>query len=178
MDLGVVITAGGRAQCRAGAWSREDELIHEAKIYHALGGRGPILTGETCGFPRNAPFPAAGISARKPVTDPARAAFFRGGWFAPPWVFGGVLTGAADGLEGRKRRRERWMRLPSRFRWARLALTPAQFFDSGPANFPLEKSGGAWPNRRKHSSEITRRKHLINNDLRSPCEVIFVTKTT
>lgn len=66
----------------------------------------PILTGETGGFPRNAPFPAAGISARKPVTDPASAAFFRGGWFAPPWVFGGVLTGAAVGLEGRKKERK------------------------------------------------------------------------
>jgi AraC-like DNA-binding protein len=42
MDLGVVITAGGRAHCLPGAWSREDELIHEAKIYHALGGRGWI----------------------------------------------------------------------------------------------------------------------------------------
>jgi len=49
----------------------------------------PILTGETGGFPRNAPFPAAGISARGPVTDPALAAFFRGGWFAPLGFFGG-----------------------------------------------------------------------------------------
>ena len=53
------------------------------------------------GFPRNAPFPTAGISAREPVTDPASTAFFRGGWFAPPRVFGGVLTGAAVGLEGK-----------------------------------------------------------------------------
>jgi hypothetical protein len=45
-----------------------------------------------------------GIRASKAVTDSAWAEFVRGGWFAPPWVFGGVLTGAAIGLEGRKRR--------------------------------------------------------------------------
>ena len=69
------------------------------------------------------------------------------------------------------------MRLPSRFRWARLALTPAKFFDWGPL-IPLERSGGALPNRRKHSRKITRRKYLINNDVRSLREVVFVTKTT
>jgi hypothetical protein len=59
-----------------------------------------------------------------------------------------------------------------------LVADSPQFFDSGLLNFPLEGSAGALPNRRKHASEITSGKPLINNDLRRPSEVMFVTKTT
>ena len=44
-DVGVVITAGGRALCRAGRWGGRDELIHEGKLYHPVGGRGWVGIG-------------------------------------------------------------------------------------------------------------------------------------
>ena len=89
----------------------------------------PILTGETCSFPRNAPFPdRAGKRARMPGTFPAWAEFFCRGWLAAPRVLGGPLAGAASWLKRRLRREKgnaglrRAARLTARFGWSSLVL--------------------------------------------------------